>query len=96
MDYLGGRACYVQVIKKYNNEHNSEAGDQWRFIRGSTEGLYDILDRYGYTPAFLRMDDGIPAGNYRIRALGNSVVPVQATEAFRILMGMGGGDDESS
>lgn len=36
----------------------------------------------------LRMDDGLPPQTHRIRALGNAVVPLQAREAFKRLMGI--------
>lgn len=35
-----------------------------------------------------RMDDGLPIKTHRIRALGNAVVPIQAREAFKKLMGL--------
>jgi len=37
---------------------------------------------------FSGVDDGIPPKTHRIRALGNSVVPAQAREAFRRLCGL--------
>lgn len=39
-------------------------------------------------PNVARMADGIPFRVDRVRALGNSVVPAQAKEAFEILMGI--------
>jgi DNA (cytosine-5)-methyltransferase 1 len=42
-------------------------------------------------PAILRMDDELPMRVDRVKGLGNAVVPAQAREAFRRLMGVGGG-----
>jgi DNA (cytosine-5)-methyltransferase 1 len=39
-------------------------------------------------PSVLRMADDIPFGMDRVKALGNSVVPTQAKEAFEKLMGI--------
>jgi DNA (cytosine-5)-methyltransferase 1 len=36
---------------------------------------------------FVRVDDGVPSRVDRVKSLGNSVVPAQAREAFRRLMG---------
>ena len=38
--------------------------------------------------SFCRMDDGISFKTYRIKALGNAVVPLQAQTAFKILAGL--------
>ncbi len=43
-------------------------------------------------PAMVGVDDGISNRPYRIKALGNAVVPEQAKEAFKILMGMKNGN----
>ncbi len=39
-------------------------------------------------PPFLRMDDDVPRRVDRVKAIGNAVVPQQAKEAFKILMGL--------
>lgn len=39
-------------------------------------------------PAVRRVADGIPLRRYRLRGLGNAVVPAQAREAFERLMGL--------
>lgn len=39
-------------------------------------------------PPFCGVDDGLQFGSHRIKALGNAVVPQQAKEAFKILMGL--------
>lgn len=39
-------------------------------------------------PEFCRVDDGLPGELVRLRALGNAVVPAQAREAFKRLMGL--------
>jgi DNA (cytosine-5)-methyltransferase 1 len=41
-----------------------------------------------YAAFFLRMDHGLPHRGHRIRALGNSVVPVQTKTAFKRLCGL--------
>lgn len=41
-----------------------------------------------YASFFHRMDNGIPLRSHRLRGLGNAVVPRQANEAFKKLMGI--------
>lgn len=46
------------------------------------------MESWGAFARSMRKDHGIPFKVDRIRALGNSVVPQQAKEAFKILMGL--------
>jgi DNA (cytosine-5)-methyltransferase 1 len=39
---------------------------------------------------FLRVDHGLPYRSHRLRAMGNSVVPIQARAAFKKLIGISG------
>lgn len=51
----------------------------------------DAVERDDWNTAasvFLRLDHGIPYRAHRISALGNAVVPLQAREAFKRLMGL--------
>lgn len=56
--------------------------------------LLDCNDWDGLAAFFCRIDNGLPLRNYRIGALGDSVVPQQARRAFEILMGIKEQPDE--
>jgi len=60
-----------------------------------TEGTISRHD-WKATPRVLRANHGIPCAMDRIRALGNAVVPQQAQEAFKRLMGLGGQANEQA
>ncbi len=45
-------------------------------------------DSWAAEPSICRVANGVPQRVDRIRALGNAVVPIQAREAFKRLMGL--------
>lgn len=56
-------------------------------VQSQTESI-EHENWWSTEPNVGRVADGIPQRTYRIRALGNAVVPQQAKEAFKILMGI--------
>jgi DNA (cytosine-5)-methyltransferase 1 len=57
---------------------------------GKTWNKSGFLPRWDTEPKVDRVADGVPYQSYRIKGLGNAVVPKQAKEAFRKLSGMYG------
>lgn len=57
---------------------------------GQSRGVAGIPDRgpWAIEPDVGRVADGVPARVDRLRGLGNAVVPLQAREAFKRLMGL--------
>lgn len=68
----------------YSRCECSRLKDKPEWARDQSTGLYRIWET---EPNVGRVADGIPHRAHRIRGLGNAVVPQQAKEAFKILMG---------
>lgn len=68
----------------HTRRNNAEQKMESKIIepRDSIEQWKETVSKMG------KLSDGISYHNHRLRALGNSVVPVQAKEAFKILMGL--------
>ena len=62
----------AELLLNWNRVVNMEAINEWQ------EAVSKVC----------RITDGIPQRVDRLRALGNAVVPIQAKEAFKILMGL--------
>lgn len=75
--------------------HGNEAQNGSQNMQQSFGACTDVADsrfecgRFWETePDVGRVADGIPLRSHRIKSLGNAVVPQQAKEAFKILMGI--------
>jgi DNA (cytosine-5)-methyltransferase 1 len=58
------------------------------FHEESSHYKLSTMEMWASVACDLRTSDGIPQRTHRIKALGNAVVPQQAEEAFKILMGL--------
>ena len=80
----------IQSSKQANKETKSYASEKETWGRSSRQSwpFASINDWKEYLSEMDKCSNGISFGLDRSRALGNSVVPQQAREAFKILMGI--------
>lgn len=86
-----GREKFSSICKNVSNsecerlERQSNAGEETysKFRNGNT-----ITNDWTTEPDICRVVNGLPHRVDRIKALGNSVVPLQVREAFKILIGI--------
>src|SRR5208337_3598616 len=72
-------------ISNFNSERCEKRKSSQRMETTYSQSMHDSW--WKTSSSLCRMDDGIQYRSHRIRSLGNSVVPKQAKEAFKILMG---------
>jgi DNA (cytosine-5)-methyltransferase 1 len=87
------RGVFLTANEKWESSNSSGArlACCWKGIRASTKEPtpicdMEINDLQEFASELLRVDDGVPNRPHRIRCMGNSVVPIQAREAFKRLM----------
>jgi DNA (cytosine-5)-methyltransferase 1 len=72
-----------QYERPVHSEENQIRETSWPLNGGQT-----LQDEWDFEPDVGRVANGIPNRVERLKCLGNSVVPIQAREAFKRLMGL--------
>lgn len=78
--------------QRANREQKPQAHDEKRLPLCRSEGS----KWWSIEPDMGRVVNGLPNRSHRIKALGNAVVPLQAREAFKILIGLKDYENEAS
>lgn len=78
-----GRRYWMVAQTNGDSESTIKVHDEMAIVSAPSEVIWENI-----TPETIRMDDGLSNRMDKSRALGNAVVPCQAREAFKILMGL--------